>query len=129
MLFKRMYVQQANIFFSGFRFIIALKYKDTVMLGQSLMAQSIFLIKITVYSFIGNYLKSLMEDIGYSIYQCTWHKFPIKLMKNLVFIFMQTEGPAMFQAGNFIAINLSTLVNILKTSFSYLSVLRIMIET
>jgi len=99
------------------------------MMGQSLMAQTVFLITLSVYSYIGRYLKSQMEDIGHSIYQNAWYKFPVKLTRNLVFIFMQTEGPAMFQAGNFIAINLSTLVNILKTSFSYLSVLRIMVDT
>lgn len=99
------------------------------MIAQSLMAQIISLVKLSMYSFIGNYLQIQMEDIGYFIYQSVWYEFPIKLSKNLVFILMQTQAPAMFQAGNFIEVNLSTLVNILKTSFSYLSVLRIMLDT
>jgi len=98
-------------------------------MAQSLMVQIVFLVTLSVYSFIGRYLKSQMEDIGYTIYQIAWYEFPMKLTRNLVFIFMQAEGPAMLQAGNFIVVNLSTLVNILKTSFSYLSVLRIMLDT
>lgn len=109
--------------------MIALKYNDTVMMTKSVMVQSAFLTQLTVYSFIGNYLKSQMEDIKLSIYQSAWYNFPMKVMKNLIFIFMQTESPVILQAGNFITINLSTYMSILKTSFSYLSVLRVMLET
>lgn len=109
--------------------MLALKSNDNVMMVKSLMVQSAFLTQLTVYSFIGNYLKSQMEEIRFSIYQSAWYDFPAKLMKNLVFIFMQTESPVTLQAGNFITINLSTYMSILKTSFSYLSVLRIMLET
>lgn len=109
--------------------MIALKANDTVMMTKSLMVQCTFLSQLTVYSLIGNYLKSQMEEIRFSIYQSAWCDFPAKLMKNLVFIFMQTEFPVALQAGNFITINLSTYMSILKTSFSYLSVLRVMLET
>lgn len=109
--------------------MIALKNNDTVMMTKSLMVQCTFLSQLTVYSLIGNYLKSQMEDIRFSIYQSAWCDFPAKLMKNLVFIFMQTESPVALQAGNFIIINLSTYMSILKSSFSYLSVLRVMLET
>lgn len=109
--------------------MIALKSNDTVMMTKSLMVQCTFLSQLTVYSLIGNYLKSQMEDIRFSIYQSAWCDFPAKLMKNLVFIFMQTESPVALQAGNFIMINLSTYMSILKSSFSYLSVLRVMLET
>jgi len=97
------------------------------MIGKSLMALSVFLIQLTLYSFIGNYLKSEMEEIGFSIYQSAWYNFPKKLARNVIFILMQTKSPVMLQAGNYIVINLSTYVNILKTSFSYLSVLRIIV--
>ncbi|XP_072760022.1 uncharacterized protein [Anoplolepis gracilipes] len=113
----------------GFQFLIALKVKDTGMMTQSLMVQSAFLTQLMMYSFIGHYLKSQMEEIALSIYQTTWYEFPAKITKNLLFILMQSDSPVSFQAGNFITVNLSTLVSILKTSFSYLSVLRIMLET
>ncbi|EFN67930.1 Odorant receptor 49b [Camponotus floridanus] len=105
-----------------------LKDNDIIMIGKSLMTLSAFLIQLTLYSFIGNYLKSEMEEIGLSIYQSAWYSFPTKLQRNVNFIVMQTKSPVALQAGNFIVVNLSTYVSILKTSFSYLSVLRIMLE-
>jgi len=98
------------------------------MVGNKLFALSGFLTQLALYSFIGNYLKSEMEEIGLSIYQSAWYNFPRKLARNVIFILMQTKSPVALQAGNFIVINLSTYVSILKTSFSYLSVLRIILE-
>ncbi|XP_072759926.1 uncharacterized protein [Anoplolepis gracilipes] len=112
----------------GFQLILALKVNDIIMVGKSLVTLSGFLLQLTLYSFVGNYLKSEMEEIGISIYQSAWYKFPKKLTRNVLFILMQTKSPVAFQAGNFIIINLSTYLSILKTSFSYLSVLRIMLE-
>jgi len=97
------------------------------MIGKSLMVQIIFLTQLTLYSFIGNYLKSEMEEIALSVYQSAWYNFPRKLTKNVIFILMQTKHPVVLQAGNYIVVNLITYVSILKTSFSYLSVLRIML--
>ncbi|XP_072760024.1 uncharacterized protein [Anoplolepis gracilipes] len=112
----------------GFQLILALKVYDIIMVGKSLVALSAFLLQLTLYSFIGNYLKSEMEEIGLSIYQSVWYKFPRKLTRNVLFILMQTKSPVALQAGNFIIINLATYMSILKTSFSYFSVLRIMLE-
>ncbi|XP_019883247.2 odorant receptor 43a-like [Camponotus floridanus] len=112
----------------GFQFIFALKINNTVMIGKSLAVLSVFLTQLSLYSFIGNYLKSEMEEIGLSIYQSAWYNFPRKLTKNVIFVLMQTKYPVALQAGNFIAVNLSTYLSILKTSFSYLSVLRIILE-
>ncbi|XP_019883233.2 odorant receptor 13a-like [Camponotus floridanus] len=111
----------------GFQLIFALKVHDTVMISRSSFILSVFLIQLTLYSFIGNYLKSEMEEIGHSIYQSVWYNFPRKLIKSVIFVLMQTQSPVALQAGNFIVINLSTYVTILKTSFSYLSLLRIML--
>lgn len=97
------------------------------MIGKSLMVQIIFLTQLTLYSFIGNYLKSEMEEVGLSVYQSAWYHFPKKLTKNIIFILTQTKYPVMLQAGNYIVINLITYVSILRTSFSYLSVLRIIL--
>lgn len=92
------------------------------------MAQSAFLTQLTLYGLIGNYLKSEMEEVGLSIYQSTWYNFPAKLMKHLIFVIMRSDVPVALQAGNFIVVNLATYMSILKTSLSYLSVLRVMVK-
>jgi len=92
------------------------------------MVLSTFLTQLLLYSFIGDYLKSQMEEVGYTIYQSVWYDFPVKLMRNVIFVLMRTQSPIVLRAGNFVVVNLSTYMSILKTSASYLSVLRVMIE-
>jgi len=114
---------------SGFQFILAFKMNDIVMMGKSLTVLCTFLTQLTVYSFVGDYLKSQMEEVGLFIYQSVWYDLPEKLSKNLIFIIMRAQSPVKLQAGNFIVVNLATYMSILKTSMSYLSVLRVMVET
>ncbi|XP_025265649.1 putative odorant receptor 71a isoform X2 [Camponotus floridanus] len=95
----------------GFQLILALKVNDIVMIGKSLITLSAFLIQLTLFSSIGNYLKSEMEEIGLSIYQSAWYSFPSKLTRNVIFILMQVKSPVMLQAGSFIVINLPTYID------------------
>jgi len=127
-VFTKRFPISKQILLPGFQLIFAFKVNDTVMIGKNLIILSGVLTQLTLYSFIGNYMKSEMEEIGLSIYQSAWYNFPRKLVKSVIFILMQTKSPVALQAGNFIVVNLSTYVSILKTSFSYLSVLRIMLE-
>ncbi|KYN00617.1 Putative odorant receptor 9a [Cyphomyrmex costatus] len=113
----------------GFQLILALKNSDTAMAVKSIMVQSTFLSQLTLYSFIGDYLKSQMEEVGLCVYQNNWYDFPTKLTRNLAFIIMRSESPVTLKAGHFIVVNLSTYMSILKASITYLSVLRVMVET
>lgn len=121
-------IKQINDF-SGFQFILALKKNNIVLMGKSCMVLCTMLTQLSVYSFVGDYLKCQMEEVGLFIYQSNWYDLPTKLARNLVFIIMRTQSPVKLQAGNFIVVNLATYMSILKTSLSYLSVLRVMIET
>lgn len=114
--------------FSGFQFILALKASNVVLMGKSFMVLCTMMTQLSVYSFVGDHLKCQMEEVGLFIYQSTWYDLPPKLARNLIFIIMRTQSPVKLQAGNFIVVNLATYMSILKTSLSYLSVLRVMVE-
>lgn len=105
-----------------------MKVNDFTMMVKSAMVFNAFLAQITIYCFVGDYLQSQMEEIAIFIYQSVWYDLPVTLMKNLIFVIMRALSPVQFQAGNFIVINLMTYMIILKTSISYLSVLRVMVE-
>lgn len=105
-----------------------MKVNDFTMMVKSAMVFNAFLTQITIYSFVGDYLQYQMEEVAVYIYQSAWYNFPATLMKNVTFIIMRALSPVQFQAGNFIVINLVTYMSILKTSVSYLSVLRVMVE-
>ncbi|XP_014485155.1 PREDICTED: odorant receptor 13a-like [Dinoponera quadriceps] len=113
----------------GFQFILALKRNDVIIMVRSFMVLNAFLTQITTYCVVGDYLKSQMEEVGIFIYQNAWYDLPAKLKQNFIFIIMRSQSPVQLQAGNFIVVNLQTYMSILKTSMSYLSVLRVMIET
>ncbi|XP_011702820.1 PREDICTED: odorant receptor 13a-like [Wasmannia auropunctata] len=112
----------------GFQLILQLNENNIGLVTRNVMAQSAFLTQLTLYCFIGNYLKSEMEEIGISIYQSTWYSFPAKLKRHIVFVIMRSDTPVVLQAGNFIVVNLATYMNILKASLSYLSVLRVTVN-
>ncbi|XP_071625922.1 uncharacterized protein [Temnothorax longispinosus] len=128
-LLTQLFISSILLCIMGFQFILALKMHNVVMMGKSCMVLCTFLTQLSVYSFVGDYLKSQMEEVGLFIYQSIWYNLPTKLAKNLIFIIMRTQSPVKLQAGNFIVVNLATYMSILKTSISYLSVLRVMIET
>ncbi|XP_019883254.1 odorant receptor 9a-like [Camponotus floridanus] len=128
-LLMQLFLSSILLCIMGFQFILAFKMNDIVMMGKSLTVLCTFLTQLTVYSFVGDYLKSQMEEVGLFIYQSVWYDLPGKLSKNLIFIIMRAQSPVKLQAGNFIVVNLATYMSILKTSMSYLSVLRVMVET
>ncbi|XP_020297009.1 odorant receptor 13a-like isoform X2 [Pseudomyrmex gracilis] len=128
-LIVQLFISSVLICIVGFQFIIAMTTGDFGMMSKSFMVLSAFLAQLTVYSFVGDYLKSQMEEVALSVYQCDWYNLPAKLARNMVFIMMWTQLPIKLQAGNFIVMDLATYMSILKTSASYLSVLRVMVET
>lgn len=126
-LTKMSYVlRSANL--SGFQCILALKVNNYIIVWKSLMVLCSFLTQLTLYCFTGEYLKSQMEKVATSIYQSMWYEFPEQVKKSIIFIIMRRESPISLQAGNFIFVNLETYMSILKSSLSYISVLRIMVE-
>lgn len=97
-------------------------------MSKSFLVLSAFLVQLTLYSVVGDYLKTQMEEVAQSVYQSVWYELPAKVRRNLVFIMMWTQLPIKLQAGNFVVVDLGSYMSILKTSISYLSVLRVMVE-
>jgi len=116
------------ICFSGFQFILALKSQDAVMITKTTTVMSTLLLQLFFYSFVGDYLKCQMEDIAHSIYCCNWYRFSLKLMRNVLFVIMRSQEPVQLLAGKFLVVNIETYMSILKSSLSYLSVLRVMVD-
>ncbi|XP_071625500.1 uncharacterized protein [Temnothorax longispinosus] len=112
----------------GFQLITALKAHDAGMITKTTTALSAFLLQLFFYSFVGDYLKCQMEEIAYSIFSCNWYNLPSKLMKNVLFVIVRSQQPVQLLAGRFFAVNIKTYMTILKSSLSYLSVLRVMMD-
>jgi len=112
----------------GFQLILSLKMNDIVMSLKSFVVLNTFMIQLALFSLIGDYLKSQVDGVGYFVYQSAWYNLPAGLMKNIIFILMRTRCSVILRAGRLIEVNLSTYMNILKTSASYLFVLHAMMK-
>lgn len=99
------------------------------MVVKAFVILATLMIQLFSYSYVGNYLKSQMDGIGYSLYSCSWYGLPTNIAKNIIFVIQKAQVPVYLTAGKFFVINLQTYMSILKTSMSYLSVLRVMINT
>ncbi|XP_071625489.1 odorant receptor 10-like isoform X1 [Temnothorax longispinosus] len=113
----------------GFQFILALKHHDVVTITKTTTVLGALLLQLFSYSFAGDYLKCQMEEVANSIYTCNWYNLPLKLMRNVAFAIMRSQQPVQLLAGRFFVVNIETYMTILKSSISYLSVLRVMVDT
>ena len=115
--------------FLGFEFILALSIGNIIMTIRICIAMSVLLIQLFAYSYVGEYLKTQTESLGNSVYFCTWYEMPKNVSQNITFIIMRAQHPFLLTAGKFFVVNMETYMSILKTSMSYLSVLRVMVNS
>ncbi|XP_076166211.1 odorant receptor 9a-like [Ptiloglossa arizonensis] len=112
---------------SGFQCILSLKVNNVVMVIKTLIVLGTLLTQLYAYSYVGEYLKNQMESIGFSAYCSSWYNIPKSLSRDIVFVLMRSQSPAQLKAGQFFIVNMETYMSIVKTSMSYLSLLRVMI--
>lgn len=108
---------------------MVLKQGDAALVAKTSLPLFTFLTQLFAYSVVGDYLKSQTEEVAVAIYCCNWNNFSVNLMKNVLFVIMRSQQPVSFTAGRYLLVNLETYMMILKTSFSYLSMLRVMLDT
>ncbi|XP_011878856.1 PREDICTED: odorant receptor 2a-like [Vollenhovia emeryi] len=128
-LIVQMLVSCVIISMVGFQLILALEAHNAVIITKTITVLSALLLQMFFYSSVGDYLKCQMEEVADAIYTCNWYNFPLKLMRNVLFVIMRSQQPVQLLAGRFIAVNIKTYMNIIKSSLSYLSVLRVMVDT
>lgn len=97
------------------------------MFAKALTVLSTFLLQLFIYSYVGEYLRNQMEQVGYAAYASAWYDFPISWRKDLVILLMRSQQLVEIAAGYFFPVNMRTFMNIVKTSLSYLSVLRVVL--
>ncbi|XP_033206186.2 odorant receptor 10-like [Bombus vancouverensis nearcticus] len=113
---------------SGLQFIIALSVGNIVMTIKTFIVLGTLLGQLFAYSYVGDYLNRQMEGIGDSIYSCSWYDIPKSVTKDIIYVIMRAQDPVYLKAGKFFILNMETYMSIIKTSMSYLSVLRVMIS-
>ncbi|CAL7938186.1 unnamed protein product [Xylocopa violacea] len=114
--------------FSRFQCILALSVGNMVLVVKSFVVMITLLMQLLVYSYVGDYLKRRMESVGTTLYLCNWYDLPRGVAKDIIYVIMRAQEPVELTAGQFFIVNMQTYMSILKTSISYLSVLRVMVN-
>nr|XP_034179212.1 odorant receptor 9a-like [Osmia lignaria] len=113
----------------GFQFLLAVQDENIILSAKTLFVLNALMIQLFAFSYVGDYLKCQMDSIGYALYKCDWYMLPSNVAKNITFVILKAQKPVHLKAGKFFIVNLEGFMSILKTSMSYLSVLRVMINT
>lgn len=88
----------------------------------------VMLLQSFLYSYAGDNLRDQSEALSFSVYDSNWYDFPSSDVRDLAFIVVKTNIPIRLTAGKFFYVTRATFTDILKTSLSYLSALRVMVE-
>lgn len=95
---------------------------------KSITIMIVMLLQSFLYSYAGDNLRDQSEALSFAVYDSNWCDFPPNDIKDLTFILVKTNIPIRITAGKFFYVTRATFTDILKTSVSYLSALRVMME-
>ena len=95
---------------------------------QPIISIQIILMQIFLYCYAGDLLSSKIMMLSLGAYKCLWYQLPTTYAKDVYFILMRATIPFRLTAGKLLDINMDTFSSIIKTTFSFFSVLRIMLN-
>jgi len=114
--------------FLGYILIASLSIGNLSMIIHSISVLLLLLIQLSFYTFAGDYLEMKSTALCYATYDCDWYELPASIAKDFQIILMRASIPHQLTAGKFVVMNMITFKDILKSTASYLSVLRVMLD-
>ncbi|CAH1381872.1 unnamed protein product [Tenebrio molitor] len=80
--------------------------------------------QVAMYCWYGHIVMTTSDQIGRFVYMSNWYESDLPIRKNLTIFLERTKKPVILTAGKFVALSLTTLTAILRSSYSYFAVLR-----
>ncbi|XP_032680065.1 odorant receptor 85c-like [Odontomachus brunneus] len=117
-----------QIFTSAILICITGKFTSLFFTEFSIVVMIVMLLQSFLYSYAGDNLRDQSEALSFAVYNSNWCDFPSSDIRDLAFIMIKTNIPIRLTAGKFFYVTRATFTDILKTSVSYLSALRVMLE-
>ncbi|XP_020296083.1 odorant receptor 22c-like [Pseudomyrmex gracilis] len=127
-ILSQLYMSVILLCVEGFQLIVTLMH-DTFAAMKHVLFIVVLLVQLFLYCFAGQTLELQSERIAYAIYESSWYDFDTNIMKVMPLIMLRAAIPHRLTAGKFLAMNFTSFKDLLKASASYLSVLRVMLET
>ncbi|XP_058803147.1 odorant receptor 49a-like [Phymastichus coffea] len=113
---------------SGCSVLVSLMSSDYITMIVSTNCICFMMTESFIYGYASEYLDTQSQSIIEAAYANKWYQLHNSLKKDLIFVMMRAEVPLSITAGKFFYVTRNTIVVLLKTSFSFLSVLRLTLE-
>lgn len=114
--------------FSGIQVLISMQNSDTVAAVKSFIGTLLLMTQLLLYCYAGDLFSSKISLLKFASYQFSWYDMPCNLAMDMYFIMMRAEYPFRLTAGKFMTMNMDSFTKIVKLTFSYFSVLRLMLN-
>ncbi|XP_020296084.1 odorant receptor 85c-like [Pseudomyrmex gracilis] len=113
---------------NGFQLIVSLQFGNLSMIAHHTNVLLLMMIQLSFYTYAGDRLEMKSAALAYATYECEWYKLPASVAKDFQIILLRASIPHQLTAGRFVPMNMMTFKDILKSTASYLSVLRVMLD-
>ncbi|XP_063992604.1 odorant receptor 43a-like [Diachasmimorpha longicaudata] len=113
---------------SGIILLWAYKLRSRAMAIPKLIRIYLFYVEIFMVSYVGQALSEQTEKLQEAVYNIPWYKIPTHHMKAIIIIMMRVKYPFQLTAGKIADMNYETYKNVIKSTFSYFSVFRLVLE-
>nr|WHS04451.1 odorant receptor 48 [Psyttalia incisi] len=113
---------------SGIILLWAFKLRSRAMAIPKLIRIYLFYVELFMVSYVGQALLQQTEKLQEAVYNIPWYKIPTRHMRAVIVIMMRVKYPFQLTAGKIAEMNYETYKNIIKSTFSYFSVFRLVLE-
>lgn len=110
-------------------FLVCLATRDNVGALKSVVLMVTLLIQLYLYAYAGDVLESRSNEIAHGVYDSPWYQPRGHVARDLMMIINRGHRSYHVTAGKFLSMNIFTFKEILRSSASYLSVLKVMMDT
>ncbi|KAF3054266.1 Odorant receptor 207, partial [Nylanderia fulva] len=123
-----LFVTSTLMCIDGFMLIVSLRLGNLSMIVHNVSILFLMIIQLSFYTFAGDCLEMRSTALSYATYDCHWYELPANVARDFHIILMRASIPHQLTAGKFLPMNMIMFKDILKSTASYLSVLRVMLN-
>ncbi|XP_058805759.1 odorant receptor 13a-like [Phymastichus coffea] len=109
---------------TGYVLITAVNLTNMLYLIKFLMFILVMFLQAFTFCFAGQYLRNQGESLVHAVYDCEWYAGTPQEVRMLSLILFKTQNPLTLSGGKLFELSANSFTMIVKTSLSYLSVLR-----
>ncbi|XP_077259526.1 odorant receptor 22c-like isoform X2 [Temnothorax americanus] len=113
---------------SGVGLLLSIKQQNYEEMIKMFLSMQFCLVQTFLYTYAGDTLQTQSESIVYTMYNSAWYEMSPIMVKDLIFVMMRMKTPLRISAGKFFYLTRNTMTDILRTTLTYISFLRVTIN-